>query len=114
METQKTWLEEEEAKLAKPKNYEELPSLKLTPNVIAELEIDFSKPFEEWKGESQNGKPVTKKILPVIVSGTRMNWWLNIQNPVYPEIIRAGRTGQTKFKILQTGTAQNTKYVLVK
>lgn len=113
METQTDWLGEEAKQLTEHKDYEELPSLKLVPNVVTEITIDFSKPFEKWMGDN-NGKPVTKKIVPVTVNGTRMNWWLNIKNPVYTDIIKLGVVGQTVFKVLQTGTQANTKYVLVK
>ena len=112
METQ-TWLNEEAKQLKTHTDYEELPSLKLTPNVITEVTIDFSKPFEKWVGDN-NGKPVTKKIVPVAVNGVKMNWWLNIKNPVYSDIIKLGSEGQKAFKVLQTGTQANTKYVLVK
>lgn len=107
------WLEEENQKLAKQVEYEETPSLKMIPNVIADIEIDFSNPFKEWVSENQ-GKKITKKIIPVTLQGQKLVWWLNVKNPVYKEIIQAGKSGQTKFKILQTGTQQNTKYVLVK
>lgn len=116
METQTNttnWLEEEAKKLQTPTTYEDLPSLKLTPNVIADIIVDFSKPFKEWTGEA-NGKSVVKKIIPVSLNGTKMNWWLNIRNPVYGQVITAGAAGQVQFKVLQTGTQQNTKYVLVK
>ena len=107
------WLEEEAKTLTQHIEYEELPSLKLTPNVVTEITIDFSKPFEQWEGEN-NGKPVTKKIIPVSVGGVKYNWWLNIKNPVYKDVIHAGREGKTSIKVLQTGTQRNTKYVLVK
>jgi len=111
--TQNNWLSEEAKTLTTHTDYEELPSLKLTPNVVTEITIDFSKPFEKWDGEN-NGKPVTKKIIPVSVNGVKMNWWLNVKNPVYKEVITAGTNNQTTIKVLQTGTQQNTKYVLVK
>lgn len=106
------WRKQEAEQLAQKVTYEELPALKLTPNVVTEISIDFSKPFEKWVGEDAKGSPITKKIIPCTVNGIRMNWWLNVKNPIYSEIIKA--EGQTTFKILQTGTAQNTKYVIVK
>lgn len=112
-EQQNTWLDDEAKKFTSNTTYEELPSLKLQPNVVAELEIDFSKPFEQWVGEN-NGKPVTKKIIPVKFAGTRMVWWLNVKNPIYKEIINLGRNNQNKIKVLQTGSQASTKYVLVK
>jgi len=113
MTEQQTWLEDEAKQFKNTTEFEELPSLKLQPNVIAELTIDFSKPFQEWKGE-QGDKTITKKIVPVTLAGQRMNWWLNVKNPIYKEIILAGKNGTTQFKILQTGTQANTKYVCVK
>ena len=112
-EQQTNWLDEEAKQFTSTATYEELPSLKLQPNVIAELTIDFSVPFQTWTGEN-NGKTVTKKIIPVVLAGQRMVWWLNTKNPIYKEIITAGRNGTKQFKVLQTGTQQNTKYVLVK
>ena len=106
-------LDDEVKELKTHIDYEELPSLKLVPNVVTEITIDYSKPFEKWIGDN-NGKPVTKKIIPVLLNGNRMNWWLNTKNPVYAEVIKLGSQGQNVFKILQTGTQANTKYVLVK
>jgi len=107
------WLDEEAKQFTNQATYEDLPSLKLQPNVIAEITIDFSKPFDEWTGE-QNGKTIKKKIIPVTLAGTRMVWWLNVKNPIYKDLIQAGKSGQTSFKVLQTGTQALTKYVLVK
>lgn len=116
METQDTttdWLAKEEATFqdTEKKTFEQLPSLKLVQNVITEVNIDFSKPFQKWFDE---GNDVMKSIIPVTVNGAKMNWWLNIKNPVYAEIIRAGRQGVSVFKILQTGTAKQTKYTIIK
>ena len=116
MEEQKTtdnWLLEEANNLKTKTEYEELPSLKLTPNVVTEITIDFSKPFEKWEGES-NGNPVTKKIIPVTVNGARMHWWVNVKNPIYREIILAGASNNHKIKVMQTGTKQDTRYIIVK
>ena len=96
-----------------PTTYEELPSLKLQPNVVTELVVDFRKPFESWTGE-QSGKTITKKIIPVSVNGVKMNWWLNVKNPFYREILSACKTGNPLIKVLQTGKQADTKYVIVK
>lgn len=108
------WLDDEAAKLTQPTDFEKLPALKLTPNVVTEIDVDISKPFQEWIGDDTKGKTVTKKLIPVNVAGTRMLWWLNKANPLYREIINGCKAGTTKFKVLQTGTQANTKYVLVK
>lgn len=116
METQTTqtdWLKVEEDILAKnkPLDFEQLPSLKLVKDSITEFEVDFSKQFEKWNDDTNN---TTKAIIPVTCNGVKMNFWLNIKNPLYAEIIRAGRNGTTKFKVLQTGTAKQTKYTIIK
>lgn len=114
METQTTnddWLAKEEETFANtaPQEYEVLPSIKLVQDDIIEIEIDFSKPFDKWDDEVNK---VIKAKIPIVQDGEKRLWWLNIKNPVYIEIIRAGRQGQTKFKILQTGTKRDTKYKL--
>ena len=114
METQTNntdWLAKEEETFKNTNTtYETLPSLKLVPNVLTEMTIDFSVPFQKWNDETNK---TMKAIVPVTVNGTKMNWWINIKNPIYAELIRAGRTGKTQFKILQTGTLKNTRYTLV-
>lgn len=114
METQTTtldWLakEEETFKQQTPQEYTPLPSLKLVQDDITEFDIDFTQQFKKWTDES-DGK--IKAIIPCTHNGQKVNWWLNIKNPVYAEIIRSGRTGQTHFKVLQTGTKKDTKYKL--
>ena len=71
-------------------------------------------PFETWIGKDKKGNPVTKKILPVKEGTESYYWWLNVKNPMYKQLITLGLTGQTKFKIMQTGNQDNTKYILCK
>ena len=106
---QTDWLAKEEETFAsqKNKNFEKLPSIKLVQDDIVEIDIDFSQPFDKWH---DNSNDVMKAIIPVTQDGEKRLWWLNIRNPVYPEIIRSGREGKTHFKILQTGTKKDTKY----
>lgn len=115
METQTTtnnWLDKElETFKQTESTFKSLPSLKLVPNVITEIDVDFSKPFDKWNDEVNN---VMKAIIPVKVNGTSMSFWLNVRNPLYFELVKAGKEGQTHFKILQTGTQKNTKYTIVK
>jgi hypothetical protein len=114
METQTEtadWLTKEEEILeqTKPKDYIKLPSIKLVQDDIVEVDIDFSKPFDKWEDKENK---VTKAIIPVTQDKEQRLWWLNVKNPVYIEIVRAGRTGQTHFKVLQTGSKKETKYKL--
>jgi len=112
MEEQITnWLEEEEKNLQEPKEFETLPSLVLEENKVVEFEVDFSNPFEQWQ-DTANG--VIKKIIPVVHEGERKNFWLNVKNPTYREIIVAGKLGTTKFKVMRTGQKKDTKYNIIK
>lgn len=115
METQKTentnWLQTEAELIKNTTSYEDrLPALKLEENKITEITIDFSKEFEKWTDDESGS---VKKIIPVKVKDQSFVWWLNVRNPVYAQIIQKGASGQTTFKILQTGSKQNTKYNLV-
>lgn len=117
METQQdiNWLKEEAQKLTQPTEYEQLPPLKLVPNVIAEFSVDVSKPWNDWREKDEKGVVIThKKIIPVVCNGTRLAWWVNVKNPIYREIVNATLNGQTQFKIMQTGTKKETRYNIVK
>ena len=110
---QTNWIDEEIANATQQPKYEQLPALKLQPNKITEIDIDASKPFEKWDGEDNKGKQIVKKIIPLTSGGIRMNFWLNVKNPLYRELLDKLKKGQTKFKILQTGTQAETKYNIV-
>ena len=115
METQTNtdnWLDKEiETFKNTEKTFEQLPSLKLVKDSIVEFQVDFSKPFEKWNDEANN---TLKAIIPVTQNGVKMNFWLNVKNPLYSEIVRAGKTGQTHFRVLQTGSLKATKYTILK
>lgn len=106
------WLEEEikATQSGTSSNFEKLPSLKLLPNKITEITVDFSQPFAKWADKIHKQ---TKAIVPVTSNGTKMNFWLNVKNPLYAQICNAGKAGKTTFKILQTGSQAETKYNLV-
>jgi len=89
---------------------ERKPALKLEENKITTMTIDFTNPFENWKDTENNS---VKKIIPVTVGAVEFVWWLNVKNPIYHKIIELGVSGQTEFKVLQTGSQKNTKYTLV-
>jgi len=112
MEQQNNWLDAECNELSQntTTQFEKLPSLKLLPNKITEIEVDFTLPFEKWNDSIHKS---VKAIIPVTSNGVKMNFWLNVKNPLYGQICNAGKNKQTKFKIIQTGTAQDTKYNLV-
>lgn len=106
------WLENEATNVQQQTDYEDIPSMKFVEKKIIEVVVDFAKPFEKWTGE-QSGKSVTKAIIPVMYQGQKRNWWLNVRNPVYRELILAGAKGQSIFKILQTGSQAGTRYSIV-
>ena len=110
--TQPTWLNDEENNLKKPIEGERHPSLKMMPNKLTEITIDYTNPFPKWEGE-QDGKKLCKAIIPVTFNNERMNWWLNIKNPIYAQIIRQGRAGKTTYRIIATGSQATTRYTLV-
>jgi hypothetical protein len=86
-------------------------SLKLVENKITEVDIDFSKPFEKRPNKLN---PTTMQVLiPCSVAGKAYTFWLNVQNPLYHELIKKGKSGTTKFKILRTGKQKDTRYSLI-
>lgn len=109
-QNQTNWLTEEIKASTSGITYETLPALKLVPNKIAELTIDFSKPFPTWTDPVNKN---VKAIIPVVFNGEKLSFWLNKRNPLYHQLLELGSKGQTKFKVLQTGTQKETRYNLV-
>ena len=108
------WIDVELAELAKhPSNtsFEKLPALQLEEQKITTITVDFLKPFSVWE-DRETG--VVKKIIPVLHNNERKVFWLNVRNPVYREIVEAGKKGQNVFKILRTGQQKNTKYAIIR
>jgi hypothetical protein len=110
----KLWIEQElkQTQQNTPTTFDKLPPLKLEEGKITEIVIDVSKPFEKYNTDN-NGKPVTKAIIPVTHNGEKKTFWLNQKNPIYPQILARLKEGKTNFKIVQTGTQASTKYLLV-
>ena len=116
METQTEttdWLAKEEEELNKQTNFdgEKLPSLQFEENKITKFTIDFSAPFPEWEDTVNKA---TKAIIPVTKGEVKLNLWLNKKNPLYKDLIHAGKEGQKDFAVMQIGNKANTKYNLVK
>lgn len=104
-------IESELKELGDQKKIEQLPSLKLEEGKIAEIEISFEKPFEKWQDPQSKA---VKKIIHCVHNDQRCIFWLNVANPLYRELLEAGKSGRTKFKILRTGSAKATRYTLIK
>ena len=104
------WLDEELNSVQSPSPYEKRPALKMQPNKIVEMEIDFSKPFYKWEDKIHKS---FKAVIPITVNGEKLHFWVNTRNPLYREICQKGKAGITKLKIIQTGSQQDTRYNLV-
>jgi hypothetical protein len=104
------WLDTELESFVKASEFEKVPSLILEENKVTEIEIDFSEKFQRWSRPDGT----TKAIIPVVHEGIKKNWWLTVRNPIYKDIVKLGKEGQKKFKIMQTGNKANTRYVIVK
>lgn len=110
---QLNWLDEELKSTTTPTTeYEKLETLKLEDGKIVTFKIDFSQPFKKWT-KTENGKTVTKAIIPVAHKDVKKNLWLNVKNPLYHELCEAGKKGQVEFKVSTTGTQNNTRYKIV-
>ena len=105
------WLEEEEKELETTQTFvgEKLPALRLESGKVVKFKVDFSKKFETWTSP----KGTIKAIIPVEHKGERKILWLNKRNPLYAELIRRGKNGQTEFVVSTTGAQEQTKYSLV-
>lgn len=114
METQQTsanWMDEE-ISAAKLPTGDKVDGLKFEENKITEFTVDFSKKFEK-KDTVFAGKSSLKAIIPVTQNGKKLNLWLNVKNPLYAQILVEGKKGVTNFKVMRTGSATDTKYILV-
>ena len=106
------WLDNEEKVLSESTfDGEMLEGLILEEGKLSEFNIIVAdEPFARWKDETNN---VVKVIIPVEKDGKKFNFWLNIKNPTYKDIIHRLKKGQRKFRILRTGSMKNTRYNLV-
>lgn len=89
---------------------EQKPSLKMVENKIYEIEIDYTKPWPKWQDPVSK---TVKKIIPCKFEGKDYSYWLNCANPIYSDLLKKGKTGQRKFKIIRIGQAKATRYKLV-
>ena len=107
------WLKQELKAIDEKKfDGERLPSITLEENKITVFEVvyDKVKEFDKWIDEKGN----IKKIIPVMHDGQKKNFWLNVRNPLYADIIRTLAEGKTLFKVLRSGQKENTRYTMIK
>lgn len=114
MEQQQTtnWMDKELNDLDKQNAFdgERSPPMKFEDGKVVTITLDFSKQFDKYE-DTEN--KATKAIIPINHQGEKKIWWLNVKNPLYKEIVRAGREGKTEFKILQSGKNKSTRYSIV-
>ena len=107
------WLDEEsKTSTHTGEDFEKLPTLKLESGKVTKFIVDFSQPFKKWT-KTENGKTTTKAIIPVTHKTEKKNIWLNTNNPLYGQIIDAGKKGVKEFRVSTTGTQNSTRYQLV-
>ena len=107
------WLDEESKSTGHSgEEFEKLPTLKLESGKVTKFNVDFSQPFKKWT-KTENGTTTTKAIIPVTHKTERKNIWLNVKNPLYSQLIEAGKKGVTEFRVSTTGLQNNTRYQLV-
>lgn len=106
------WITKEAEQLETQTNFEgeKLPGLQFEENKIVTFTVDFSEKFEEYDDQKNN---CVKAIIPVVHKGENKILWLNKRNPLYKDLIKAGRTGQTEFSVNQSGKQASTQYSLV-
>lgn len=107
---QTNWLDEEQKHLEECRAENLSPALKLEEGKITVFEVNFDDPFEKWVDPNEG---TIKKIIPVIHNGEHKVLWLNVRNPLYKQIIDAGKLGTTLFKVMRTGQQKNTRYAIV-
>jgi len=110
------WIDEELKNIsAGSPEIERLPTLKFEDGKVVEILVDASKPFQKWTGTAKGStKDVTKAIIPCTVKGVKMNFWVNIKNPIYGKIMLKIKEGTFSFNIIQTGTQAETRYTIMK
>jgi len=106
------WLNDEAQALKEQTSFtgEKLPALQFEENKVTRFKVDFTEKFATY--DDVTNKTV-KAIIPVEHNGEKKILWLNKKNPLYSDLIVRGHTGQTEFKVLQTGNKANTKYNLI-
>jgi hypothetical protein len=89
---------------------EKLESLKIEENRVTCFEVDLTEPFGEYVDPIND---VIKKIIKVNHEGTKKNFWINVKNPVYSQIVKQCYEGDVAFKIMRTGQQAETRYHLI-
>lgn len=91
-----SWMQDELAITEAEKKLNAITWLKWEDKAIKDIEIDFSIQFIKEK----DGFGKLQAKIPVKENNEFKIWGLYPNNPVYYEILKAGNSGKTKFKIL--------------
>ena len=114
-ETNTNWLDEEVANMPNKGDFVKKDPFKMEEEgKIYEIEIDFTTKFDTYSTTDDKGNHLSKAIIPCRFGGKDLVFWLNKKNPLYKQIIEAGKAGQKSFKIIRMGKQNNTKYTLLK
>ena len=98
---------------------------KFPENMIVELDIDPLVPPEPVVSEYMGKKRIqrvfkAKGTDPETKQPVEKAWYVNVSNPIYREVVMALRDGadhnqkSVRLKVLRTGQAEKTRYVLVR
>lgn len=86
------------------------PPIKMEENKLYEIEVNYNSPWPQWQDQATK---TIKKIIPIVCGGQKMVFFLNVKNPLYSELLKKGKAGQRKFKVIRIGQAKATRYKLV-
>ena len=114
------WLSEEAKNVDAQGDFgEKLPSPVFSDGKITIMNIDARQPFQKWTDpETKKTKAIIPCTSDVEGKAQKCNWWVNLKNPIYKDVIHRCQEVEDKggvlVKILQSGTQDKTRYTLIK
>ena len=114
------WLDEEAKSVDAQGDFgPKLPSPMFEDGKITIMNLNATKEFQKWTDpETKKTKAIISCTSDVDGKAQKCNWWVNLRNPIYKEIIHRCKDAKDKsgvlVKILQSGTQDKTRYTLIK
>ena len=114
------WLDEEAKNVDAQGDFgPKLPSPMFEDGKITIMNIDTTKEFQKWTDpETKKTKAIIPCLSDLDGKAQKCNWWVNLKNPIYKEVIHrckdVGDKSSVLVKILQSGTQDKTRYTLIK
>ncbi len=114
------WLDEEAKNVDAQGDFgPKLPSPMFEDGKITIMNIDATKEFQKWTDpETKKTKAIIPCLSDLDGKAQKCNWWVNLKNPIYKEVIHrckdVGDKSSVLVKILQSGTQDKTRYTLIK